>query len=116
MGPEFHEIYYYLDTYSEPPIENGDRVYCIVNHPDNNKDIVVGSTGTVAAIDPSVYRPIGVEWDEAIEGGHDLWGSGKCEDGHGWWVFPKELMLQPPECMEFETAGVDEICSMLGMK
>lgn len=45
--------------------EIGDRVCSIVNYPDDNQNIVIGSVGTVVNID---YNIICVEWDDDVEG------------------------------------------------
>ena len=72
--------------------EMGDRVECIVDHPDDNEYLVIGSIGTVCEeSEDDVDDPfISVCWDEDI-GGHDCDGS--CEDGYGWRVFASQLAL-----------------------
>lgn len=75
----------------------GDRVVSIVDHPDNNKTIVVGSIGTVCAIGSS----LGVRWDEPVENGHEL--GGECEYGYGWWVYADQVEIEPDdEPFEFD--------------
>jgi len=65
----------------------GDRVESMVNHPDGNKDIRIGTTGTVCRIAGS----INVRWDHAVERGHDC--GGHCERGYGWNVYDHEIKL-----------------------
>ena len=65
----------------------GDRVRCLVDNPDNNDDIHVGSTGTVVLLDGDI---IGVEWDEYVVG-HSC--NGEAEFGYGWNVCKHEIEL-----------------------
>lgn len=65
----------------------GDRVVCMINHPDDNRRIVIGSTGTVC----SFNGRIGVYWDDDV-GGHHC-GSERCPDGHGWWISEHYIKL-----------------------
>ena len=58
----------------------GDRVACLVDHPDGNQHIVVGSTGTICSFNGRV----GVCWDDDV-GGHRC-DSDICIYGHGWWI------------------------------
>lgn len=69
----------------------GDRVECIVNHPDNNDYIVVGSIGTVCEICDDDDDAIGVCWDDMGDSGHDC--GGNCKSGHGWRVYPNQIIL-----------------------
>lgn len=66
----------------------GDRVCSIVNHPDNNECIVVGSAGTIVDIDGIV---ICVEWDEYVNG-HSCDGSAKY--GYGWNLEQHQIELE----------------------
>lgn len=65
------------------PLGVGDRVVCLVDYPDMNSSIRVGSTGVICVIDSR----IGVRWDIEVDG-HDCENhSGPhCKYGHGWWV------------------------------
>ena len=83
-----------------PELNIGDRVVSTVNHPDGNPDIIVGSTGTVCAIDDRV----GVCWDEPIESGHNCRcdGEGRCEHGYGWWVYEDQIEPEPDDDTTFE--------------
>ena len=65
----------------------GDRVECLVNHPDKNENIVIGSTGIVCDVDG--YH-IGVRWDDDVSG---YACDGLCEDGHGWYMDPHKIRL-----------------------
>ena len=64
----------------------GDRVVCIVDHPDDNETLIAGYLGTVCRMLSS--KPIGVRWDEDIDG-HDCGGC--CECGYGWFVGINEI-------------------------
>lgn len=74
-----------------------DRVECLVDHPDNNVDIVIGSLGTVCEIREGMGMEIGVCWDSKIEGGIIAvvivtWGmDGECI--HTRLVFTKSKMM-----------------------
>lgn len=68
--------------------EIGDRVCSIVNYPDDNQNIVIGSVGTVVNID---YNIICVEWDDDVEG-HTC--DGNAMDGHGWNVEEYQIELE----------------------
>ena len=78
----------------------GDRVRCIVDHPDNNNNIVRGSTGTVVncedvnifcSASAIVYGIVFVEWDEYVNG-HSCDGSAKY--GYGWNVEQHQIELE----------------------
>jgi hypothetical protein len=74
--------------------KEGDRVECLVDHPDGNHTLLMGSIGTVKRIyTRGDYGRIGVEWDVEVEEGHDL--SGACKDRYGWNVNAKEVKLIP---------------------
>lgn len=68
--------------------EIGDRVCSIVDHPDDNQYIVIGSKGTVVYID---YNLIFVEWDDNVYG-HTC--DGRAKDGHGWNVEQFQIELE----------------------
>lgn len=66
----------------------GDRVECVEEYGrdeylDND---MVGMVGTVRVVDRGFY--CGVEFDEAFDGGHDLYWNGtfNAAHGHGWWL------------------------------
>ena len=108
--------YFYTDG---SPIEIGDRVICVIAHPDDNGDIYAGDFGTVVTFtDDGYYRPIGVSWDNQIVNGHELFANDKpnAADGHGWWVHEKEIGRAFPEQAAFEPAASADIYAMLGMK
>lgn len=65
----------------EYAFEIDDRVECILDHPDDNNDIVSGCIGTICQLDDG---RIGVCWDKRVARGHDC--DGNCTDGHGWYV------------------------------
>lgn len=79
----------------------GDRVVSTANHPDGNPDIVVGFVGTVCAI---ADDRVGICWDEPIENGHDCTydGEGRCEYGHGWWVYEDQIEPEADDDTTFE--------------
>ena len=71
----------------------GDRVRCIVDHPDGNRDIVIGSEGVVVRVTSDGSTNIGVEWDDKISSGHNL---DYCISSHrGWYVSKNEIELVP---------------------
>lgn len=63
-----------------PEFSIGDRVVSVVDNPDNNHRIHIGSTGAVCRTGTG---RVAVEWDDYV-GGHDC--EGHCAYGHGWWV------------------------------
>lgn len=64
----------------------GDRVSLIVDHPDGNDHLVIGSEGEVWTFAQYGSDRIGVMWDQP-DIGHDLDdGERPCEDSRGWWV------------------------------
>ena len=85
----------------------GDRVRCVINHPDGNKDIVVGSTGTIVCM----RSRIGVRWDDEIAAGHTCTSgyTEHCELRHGWFV-DKDYIERavPPEETETMVVDMDE--------
>ena len=58
----------------------GDRVISVVDAPDGNKGIHIGSTGVVCRTSTGRFA---IYWDEDV-GGHSC--EGYCPNGHGWWV------------------------------
>lgn len=76
----------------------GDRVRCLVDSPDDNDNITVGSMGTVCGFDDYVNY-IYVDWDDDV-GGHNC--EGMARQSHGWNVPPEGLELmdddEPFEC------------------
>ena len=69
----------------------GDRVRCIVDHPDGNRDIVIGSEGVVARVINCGSTNIGVEWDDRIRAGHNL--DYRILSHRGWYVSKNEIEL-----------------------
>lgn len=56
---------------------------------DENKGLHNGSTGVIRVIRQDWTRNlIGVEWDEWVDGGHDL---DDYPTRRGWWVPPKSI-------------------------
>lgn len=70
----------------------GDRVVLNTDHPDRNRYLLAGHTGTICDQDGD-GRP-GVRWD-VFSGGHDC--SGHCEDGYGWYVNETQMEMMPAE-------------------
>lgn len=66
------------------PIQIGDRVEAVVDHPANSHDIVSGMQGTVVHIYDGYdgVEVVSVRWDRKVHCGHSC--SGRCEDGYGW--------------------------------
>lgn len=98
-----------------PEFNIGDRVVSLVDHPDENDDIVVGVAGYVCFLDDEIdemgHRNVGVRWDERICGGHDCHGS--CESGYGWYMYEEELAPEPAdEPFEFDETEFNKL--MLG--
>jgi hypothetical protein len=65
----------------------GDRVVAVVDWPEGNEEIVIGSEGVVCFLDG---RRIGVRWDN-ITNGHDCHKT--CDRPHGWNVFGTDIEL-----------------------
>lgn len=72
----------------------GDRVRCEVEAPDYNENIHIGYLGTVGKIDTLSNVPIGVIWDDDVEG-HNFNGNSElpCAHGHGWSVKEDDISL-----------------------
>lgn len=87
--------------------KEGDIVESIVDEPDGNGCICVGSTGTVVKVDYENER-VGICWHEDICG-HSL--DGDCEDGHGWWVNFCDVALVVIE--DFELSSDEEMMQLL---
>lgn len=84
----------------------GDRVQSIVDYPDNNDNIVRGSTGTVVHCDDGIAF---VEWDDFVNG-HDCDGYGNVEWGHGWNVNFDEIELEVDDVQyEFDEEKFKEL-------
>lgn len=84
----------------------GDRVVSVVDSPEDNHRICVGSTGTVCRVGTG---RIGIGWDEYV-GGHDC--QGYCTDGHGWWVDIGDIELvddSSDEPFEFDENEFNEL-------
>lgn len=64
----------------------GDRVESIVECPESNKLIHVGSTGLVVSTTTTGW--VRVSWDDHVCG-HDCFG--KAQGGHGWSVLDREI-------------------------
>lgn len=87
--------------------EIGDRVISLVNHPDGNTRIVVGSKGTVCNIHKQMGRGLGVCWDRNV-GGHNC-DTFDCESGHGWWVSDEDVELLEEGINEIDEVKFIEI-------
>lgn len=62
-----------------------------MDHPDGNRDIVIGSEGVVVIAYGST--DIGVEWDDKISSGHNL--DHHISSHRGWYVSKNEIELVP---------------------
>lgn len=84
----------------------GDRVRCVVDYPDNNDNIVCGSTGTIVHFEDNLAF---VEWDDYVDG-HDCDGHGNVEWGHGWNVYFSEIELEVDDTQyEFDEEKFKEL-------
>lgn len=105
----------------------GDRVVLLEDYPDDNEDLRAGALGTALAnaeVDSPEYRDVDdpdqwvpVRWDEAVTNGHSC--SGRCEDGHGWNVPRRMITLLvgvEVEVNDSDIAGLDDLCSFIGIK
>lgn len=89
-------------------VEIGDRVRSVVDSPDNNDSIVIGSTGTVVYIDAHI---IFVDWDEDV-GGHDC--DGRAREEHGWNVTEDQIEVIQTANVQYEV-DEDEFKRMFGL-
>lgn len=88
----------------------GDCVVCIVDNPDDNSSITIGSTGVVLHCDPprdghESYL-VDVRWDYDV-GGHTC--GGRCQQGFGWTVFATDI---EPE-KEYTLPDMEDVDSLL---
>ena len=73
----------------------GDRVILVEDHPDGNRDLTFGCTGTVMYCDNYYGNELyGVWWDERIEDGHTL-ENNSAPPGYGWNVRRSAIRLLP---------------------
>ena len=89
-------------------VEIGDQVRSVVDNPDDNDSIVIGSTGTVVYIDSDV---IFVDWDEYV-GGHTC--NGSARNGHGWNVTEDQVEIIKTADVQYEV-DEDEFKRMFGL-
>lgn len=66
----------------------GDRVECVCEGASDNNCLHIGMTGYVCDIITNSAPPVGVQWEENV-GGHRC--REHCQDGHGWYVEPREI-------------------------
>lgn len=66
----------------------GDRVAATRHAPAAKYTILANDCGTVCLIDRDGM--VGVRWDKNVQG-HTC--GGRCEAGHGWKVWPRDLVL-----------------------
>lgn len=83
----------------------GDRVECVAEGAQGNDALHIGLMGTVVALDGESWHPIGVEWDDDING-HTVAGCAEC--GHGYWMNERDIALCNFENFEPETESVLE--------
>lgn len=74
---------------------------------DSDGGVYFGETGVVVDFDGS--SRIGVRWDKFSGAKHNC--SGKCENGHGWYVCPSDLEHRFPESEAFDI----EDSSLMGL-
>lgn len=89
----------------------GDRVRCIVDFPDDNSYITVGSMGTVCDVD-NFSDSICVDWDDDVNG-HSCQSMAK--QSHGWNVSPKDLELVDGDNEPFECDDDAFMCFAFGV-
>lgn len=75
----------------------GDRVAAARHAPSGKTAIRENDCGTVCYFDGDGM--VSVWWDKDIHG-HDC--GGRCEVGHGWKVWPKDLILLGEEAADFD--------------
>lgn len=84
----------------------GDRVEAKCDHIALNKTLLAGDQGVVCEIRSE--RVVGVRWDSEITRGHDC--NGKCDHGHGWRVYQKDLRhVEPEEDIDISVSAFMEI-------
>lgn len=88
----------------------GDRVRLMVDEPDFNHDLSIGSEGTVCGFDDSSKR-IAVRWGGIMCMGHDC--DNLCDYGYGWYVNDYEIDLLQ-QCPELAPVSEDDFLLMLG--
>lgn len=81
----------------------GDRVVAVADHPDGNRKISKGDTGTICHINKFLRLPIGVKWDNEVSA-HGC--SGRCKLGYGWWVRETDIQHALPDLPDFDIADV----------
>ena len=64
-----------------------------------------GEYGIVLDINP-ISGLVGVIFDDYNEARHDLCGA--CDDGYGYWVYEKFLVLEEPD-LDYKPVDLDEI-------
>lgn len=90
----------------------GDRVSLTIDHPDGNKDLMNGDTGTVVDYDPSDDPEIiGIEFDRKIIRGHSC--CDHCADGYGWYVITTEICLVAEEEYDMIAVSDEELAALL---
>lgn len=91
--------------------EIGDRVRCIVECPDDNESITIGSTGTVCGLD-EYDSIVYVDWDDDVCG-HNCYGLAK--ESHGWNVRESDIELMDDGIQyEFDDSAFKSL--ILGVK
>ena len=88
----------------------GDLVESIVDHPDGNPDIVIGSVGTICALVEELgTQYAGVSWDVPINYGHSCHHT--CSDRYGWFMRLNEIQLVDDQELPVFTA--DDLSRLL---
>lgn len=60
----------------------GQRIEVVVNHPDDNEELIIGDRGTIKRVMSNLTYAVSVEFDRPISGGWDC--NGYCKHGYGW--------------------------------
>lgn len=92
----------------------GDRVVCTVDHPDDNRGILEGDTGTVLLDNDGIGEVwVRVRWDKENPQNHSC--DGLCERGHGWKVPNGYLRLEKEDFVP-DASEVDDFLRDVGCK
>lgn len=94
------------------PFSVGDLVVSIVNHPEGNLDIYIGTTGTVVDIDLGL-RIVKVHWDfeRPSQQAHSC--GGRCPDGYGWNVHFNTIKLCDKDFGQFDASESSDVDAFL---
>lgn len=91
----------------------GDRVHTkAIIYTQEDNSITPEDDGIIVAVDEDGCCD--VIFDRNV-GGHNLqWSEVHCQNGHGWYLWEKQLLHAEPPC-EYEAPTCDELAAMLGL-